>query len=136
MEKLFITFVVTYIFSTFLIGCNLTKSAKNSNTKNSTVEKVNDIPKDIIAKLKHDFKSEKEQAQAIKIVQHIKNDTLNVGWIQLSRAVIILSAGDLEKMKAIVESNYYEDPRDVIMKMMALPNNTNNYGNTPFTIEQ
>lgn len=99
-------------------------------------EKVNLVPEDINQRLKRDFENELEYNQACVIVNQIKNDEINVGWVQLSRAVILIANGDLEKMNDIVQKGYYGDPRDVIMEMMGIPGNTNNYGMTPFEAEQ
>ncbi len=96
------------------------------------MESEKEIPEDIIAKLKKDYPKEEDYKKAMAIVKHIKEDVLNVGWIQLSRAIILIANGELGKMKEIVEGRYYGDPRDVLMDLMRIPGNKNSYGSTPF----
>ena len=93
---------------------------------------ITEVPKDIIFKLNQDFKNEDEYGEALKIILQIRKENLNVGWIQLSRSIILIADGNIEKMKQIIKSDYYGDPRDVIMEMMRIPGNTNDHGLTPF----
>lgn len=95
------------------------------------MQSENEIPADIIAKLKKDYPKEEDYKQAMAVVNHIKEDVLNVGWEQLSRAIILIANGELSKMKEIVDRGYYGDPRDVIMAMMSIPGHENNHGSTP-----
>lgn len=91
-----------------------------------------DIPEDIILKIRNDFKGEKEIEQAMELIHHVRTDVLNVGWVQLSRAILLLAEGKVSEMRKIIDSRYYGDPRDVIMAMMAIPGNSNKYGLTEF----
>lgn len=99
-------------------------------------EAHNEIPEDIILRLNHDFDNEDELKEAHQMINHIRQGVLNVGWVQLSRAIILLSDGNINEMKKIIESNYYGDPRDVIMAMMSIPGNSNNHGMTPFKVKK
>ena len=99
-------------------------------------QESDNIPEDIILKLKSDFKNQEDFNQAISFIEFVKQDELNVGWIQLSRAIILIANGNLKEIKSIIDSNYYGDPRDVIMQMMSLTENTNYYGQTPFKVSK
>ena len=98
-------------------------------------ESTTGIPTDILRKLEADYVFSNDFKTALEIIAFIRQDTLNVGWIQLSRAVILIANGDIKKMKEIVDSRYHGDPRDVLMESMGLSNNTNNYGLIPFEFE-
>lgn len=93
------------------------------------------IPKDILHKLAEDYEN-KDYNVALGLVQRIKSDRLNVGWIQLSRAVIILAEKDIDKMKGIIDDRYWGDPRDVLMAASTYPGRGNHFGTEPFTIEE
>ncbi len=93
---------------------------------------MSDIPKDILNRLALDFNKPDEYEEALKIINHVKSDTLNVGWIQLARSMIIISAGEIKLLKEILKSGYMGDPRDVIINMMNMPNSKNDHGLTPF----
>lgn len=97
-----------------------------------SMAEIAQIPKDIILKLKQDFKNDNEYDEALKLILHIRQENLNVGWVQLSRSIILIADGNIRKLKQIIESGYYGDPRDVIMEMMQIPGNTNDHGLTPF----
>ncbi|MCJ8288413.1 MAG: hypothetical protein HRT58_00160 [Crocinitomicaceae bacterium] len=90
------------------------------------------IPKDILKRLAIDFDRPDDLEEALRIVKHVRSDTLNVGWIQLIRSMIIISDGDIKSLNDILESGYMGDPRDVIMSMMHKPNSNNDHGLTPF----
>ena len=122
-----------FLCSSILIGCgNGLTNSPDAKSENSMKEETKEIPKDIILRLKHDFDNEVEYQEALDMLNQVKHDVLNVGWIQLSRAIILIADGNINKMKEIIESGYDGDPRDVIMNMMGLPNNTNDHGMTPF----
>ena len=93
------------------------------------------IPEDILHQLRKDFKAPADYQRALELIQQVSREPLNVGWVQLSRALILISAGDVQKMKSIIDSGFYGDPRDVILQMMALPGHRNDHGMTPFDTE-
>ena len=90
------------------------------------------IPNAIVNRLKKDYPNPNDYEDALDVVNHVKNDTLNVGWIQLVRSMIILAEGDIKAFKNIKRNGYMGDPRDVIMTMMGKPNSNNDHGLTPF----
>lgn len=123
--------LILFLCASFLIACE-NKSIYSQKSQNSMTENKKQIPKDIILRLKHDFEIETEYQEALRMIDYVRQDTLNVGWVQLSRAILLIADGNLNKMKRIIASDYYGDPRDLIMRMMGIPGNTNNYGLNPF----
>jgi len=98
-------------------------------------EAPKEIPEDIILRLKQDLVNKEDFKESLRIINYVRQDVLNVDWAQLSRAIILIADGDINVMKKIIESNYYGDPRDVIMEMMSIPRNTSDHGITPFKIK-
>lgn len=82
------------------------------------------IPPDIVQKIKKDFPGTNTQNEVAQLIEKIMKDNFMVGNDQLARSVIIIANGYKNKIKEIIESNYYGDPRDVIMDAMAMPGNT------------
>jgi hypothetical protein len=93
------------------------------------------LPEDILFRLKKDFTNEADFDEALRIIHCVKNDNLNVGWVQLSRGMILLAEGNLHELKDMFESRYYGDPRDLLMGVVAKFGTTNFYGMTPFDME-
>ena len=75
-----------------------------------------DIPKDIISKIDELFPALGDNEAAKNLVEEIRLATANVGFAQLIRSVLILSEGNLSLIRKIIQSDFYGDPRDVIMK--------------------
>jgi hypothetical protein len=50
------------------------------------------------------------------LVENIRYTTANIGYAQLIRSILILSEGRLSAIRKIIDSDYYGDPWDVIMK--------------------
>jgi len=90
------------------------------------------LPPDIIKKVKQLFPNPEESDKVLKILRPIKEEGLNVGADQLIRSILIIAEGDMEKIKKIIDSHYYGDPRDVIMEAMQKDGNNNDHGMTPF----
>lgn len=135
MKSFIFSITIASLFTFSLIGYgDGNKSMKNPNdiAKSAMNKRTSEIPEDIIQRLKHDFENKEEFEKAIGLINLVKQDTLNVGWLQLSRAIILIADGNLDKMRELIESDYHGDPRDVIMDMMGLPDNTNDHGMTPF----
>ena len=90
------------------------------------------IPSDIIKRINDKFSNEKERNEVKKIIIEIKNESINVGHDQLIRSILLIADDNVDIIKEIMISNYYGDPRDVILKAMSIPGNTNDHGLTPF----
>ena len=75
-----------------------------------------EIPKDILLKIDELFPAMEDNIAAKNLVEEITQATANVGFAQLIRSILILSEGNLSGIRKIVQSDFYGDPRDVIMK--------------------
>ncbi|MEL7532449.1 MAG: hypothetical protein AAFN10_14110 [Bacteroidota bacterium] len=88
------------------------------------------LPIDIQQKITQDFG---QDAEVQEMVEFVLNDkAINVGVNQLMRSILIVAKGDKTKMKAIIDSRYHGDPRDLIMLAMGLSDQQSNYGMQPF----
>jgi len=112
------------------------EAAQEERVDASSIKGMKELPPDILFRLKKDFKDPKEYEEALVLISQVQKDALNVGWVQLTRAMIILAKGDLSKMKEMRESGYHGDPRDLLGEMMNLPGQTNNWGLTPFDMKE
>ena len=89
------------------------------------------IPQDILDKIEQTFRNQ-EKDEVLEIIKNVFKDTINVGKAHLSRSIIIISDGELSKIKDIIKTNYFGDPRDVINEANTLTNGNFNYGITQF----
>jgi len=60
------------------------------------------------------------QEEVLSLLNCIKKENINVGVLQLQRAILKIAKGDINMIKEIIDQNFYNDPRDVIM--MAIEN--------------
>ena len=74
---------------------------------------MDQLPIDIVKKVRSDFQGE-DQRVVFEEFSEISNETLNVGLVQLLRAILVLSRGDILKLLEFREKRYRGDPRDVI----------------------
>ena len=58
---------------------------------------------------------------------------LNVGALQLSRAMLVIADGDLRKLKDLI--GIREDPRDTLLQAEKLNGNPGDYCSSPFEFE-
>jgi hypothetical protein len=75
-----------------------------------------EMPKDILLKIDEMFPAMDDNLAAINLLEEIRQATANVGFAQLIRSILILSEGSLSVIRKIIQSDFYGDPRDVIMK--------------------
>ena len=75
-----------------------------------------EIPKDILLKIDELFPAIEDNLTAKNLVEEIRQATTNVGFAQLIRSILILSDGNVSGIRKIIQSDFYGDPRDVIMK--------------------
>ncbi len=75
-----------------------------------------DIPKDILLKIDELFPALGDNLAAKNLVEEIRLATTNVGFAQLIRSILILSDGNVSGIRKIIQSDFYGDPRDVIMR--------------------
>jgi len=69
------------------------------------------------------------QEEVLSLLNCIKKENINVGVLQLQRAILKIAKGDINMIKEIIDQNFYNDPRDVIM--MAIEKGLNNSGMSP-----
>ena len=75
-----------------------------------------EIPKDIQLKIDELFPGKADNLAAKLLIEDIRQTSTNVGYPQLVRSILTLSDGNLSTIRKIVDSDFYGDPRDVIMK--------------------
>ena len=90
------------------------------------------LPEDILRKIEMDYKTNDLQKYVTEKLLTISSMKINVGIEQLVRCILIISNGNINEFNGLFESNFYEDPRDVIMEAMAISNNETYYGTKPF----
>jgi len=86
------------------------------------------MEKDLENHIMHNFPLEQHD-EVTTLLNSIKKENINVGVTQLQRAVVTIARGDINMIKEIIDSNFYNDPRDVIM--MAIEKGLNNSGMWP-----
>lgn len=92
------------------------------------------IPPDIVTMIKKMYPKLPEQTEVEAFLVGLWTTPLNVGPAQLARAILHLSAGDIAEVRKIKASNFFGDPRDLIMMANQKPGNkgTDPYFNEPF----
>ena len=90
------------------------------------------LPEDVRRKIEALFPERQDAQAATKVCENVLTETLNVGPIQLIRAMLILSKGDLMMLKEIQDKDYYGDPRDVLLLANNLDGGVSNYGQNAF----
>lgn len=90
------------------------------------------LPNDIKTHIDEQFPNPNEKQEVLGMMKDIGQNSFNVGKDQLIRSILIIAQNDKSKIKRIIDSDYYGDPRDVIMEAMGVPGNNNDHGITPF----
>jgi len=83
------------------------------------------MKKDIVQYIQNYYPIHKQE-EVLSLLDSIKKENINVGVLQLQRAILIIAKGDINVIKEIIDQNFYNDPRDVIM--MGIENGLNNSG--------
>ena len=89
------------------------------------------IATDIIKAINSKSLGEQTTRDLIQLCEDIYEQKINVGHDQLVRSMLIISKFDKTKFLEIIDSNFYGDPRDVLMSAHS-QDETNNYGITKF----
>lgn len=89
------------------------------------------IAKDIVQAIKSKSIDEQTALKLFQLCEEIYDQKLNVGHDQLVRLMLIISNFDEDKFLEIMESNFYGDPRDVLMSAHS-QDKTSNYGINKF----
>jgi hypothetical protein len=90
------------------------------------------LPLDIINKIETDYQTIELQKYVTEKLLTIFSKNINVGIEQLIRCILIISNGNINEFNKIFESNFYGDPRDLLMTANETTNNKINYGLKPF----
>jgi hypothetical protein len=93
---------------------------------------VRKLPIDIETKIERLFPNLVEKAQVYNLLLSLGDKNLNVGAEQLARSILIISDGQFSVLLKIFESNFYSDPRDLIIEAEIIVGNTGDYFITPF----
>lgn len=88
---------------------------------------------DIDKKIDELFNNDYERQTAKQLILSLWQTSLNVGPDQLARSILIISDGELSKIQEIFSSNFYEDPRDVIMEAETKAGNPKHYFTKPLS---
>jgi hypothetical protein len=75
-----------------------------------------ELPKDILLKIDELFPEMGDNMAAKHLIEDIRYTAANVGYPQLIRSILTLSEGRLSAIRKIIDSDFYGDPRDVIMR--------------------
>ena len=73
------------------------------------------FPDDIENKIEQLFPGSTDRQEVEKLLLTLWTTSLNMGADQLARGILILSDGQLFEIKKIFASDFYGDPKDVIM---------------------
>lgn len=90
-----------------------------------------ELPQDITNKINTLFTLEANRLQATQLLEALWTESLTVGPAQLARSILILSNGDLQKLRELKKS-YRGDPRDIIMEAEGVLGNPGHYFIEPF----
>lgn len=100
--------------------------------KSTEVNLKKSLAIDIRERVKLKWNSDKDRQDVFNMLSEVLNDNFNVGKDQLIRSILIIADNNKSKIRSIIDSNYYGDPRDVIMKAMGIEGNNNDHGLSPF----
>lgn len=86
------------------------------------------LPKDISQRIEQTFSSLVEREYVTSQLNSLWAMDLNVGADQLARCILILTDGKFEIFREIFNTNFYGDPRDLIMNAMEKSGNKTHWG--------
>ena len=87
---------------------------------------------DILARIDLDFADPVKRQTVRAQLASLWDTPLNVGPEQLARAVLVVAAGDLVRLEQIIDGGFGGDPRDLILRAVALSGERFAYGAAPF----
>jgi hypothetical protein len=73
------------------------------------------LPKDIVRKINDQYKDLNERNEVKGLISKLWKMNLNVGAPQLARSILTIANGNINEVKKIT-TDFYGDPRDVLMK--------------------
>ena len=113
-----ILFIVFVAIINFLLGSKKSKEKRR-------------IPLDVQKKILEDYPEKNEQHFVEKELLKIINEPISVGEDQLSRSIIFLADGDLNKFKEVIR---FDDYRDVIVEAENKNGNPGHHFTIPFDL--
>ena len=90
------------------------------------------LARDILKRIDEDFDDHAARQEVKTRLRSLWDTDLNVGAEQLARAILIVSAGDLDQFGCVFDTHFYGDPRDLIMAAMGKSGGQAKYGVEPF----
>lgn len=90
------------------------------------------LAEDILQRIHKDFPMATDRDEVIHLFHTICQDYINVGVEQLQRSILVIAAGDAREVKQLFETNFYGDPRDLVMIAQAKMGYPGTYGSFPF----
>lgn len=90
------------------------------------------LPTDIRIRIDKLFPTASDKQEVERLLLSLWTMYLNVGAEQLARCILVLSDGQVTEIKNIFNSNFFGDPRDVIMCAESKEGNRGNYFIEPF----
>lgn len=94
-----------------------------------------ELAPDIQKKIESLFLDTNEKLQVEALLFSLSSNALNVGATQLARAILVLSDGNLSELKKIFASDFYGDPRDLLMRAEGKAGNPGHFFTEPFDDE-
>lgn len=85
------------------------------------------LPTDIKNRIDKLFSVASDRQEVERLLLSLWTISLNVGEEQLARSILVLSDGKISEVKNIFKTNFFGDPRDVIMSAEAKADNPGHY---------
>ena len=89
------------------------------------------LPQDIEARILADFPDETTRDSVQESLERLQDETLNVGPLQLTRAILVLADGDYSEFLEL-RRTFRGDPRDVLMEAKAVLRDPGRWFTEPF----
>lgn len=86
------------------------------------------LPEDISTTIEQTFASDVDQNYVTEKMCSLFTTSLNVGPAQLARCILYLANGEVKIVDEIFASNFYGDPRDLIVQAMEKSDHKINWG--------
>lgn len=89
------------------------------------------LPKDVLQKVAQLFPDPAEKKEVLEALSKLYDRPLNVGAAQLARSVLVVTDGDFDAFRTMIQ-DLGGDPRDVIVEAEGKLGNPGHAFNTPF----
>ena len=95
------------------------------------VDSMGRLPQDIVARIRADFPVKATRASVEASLERLQDETLNVGPLQLARAILVIADGDYSEFLEL-RRTFRGDPRDVLMEANAVRGDRRYWFTEPF----